>query len=64
MRGALDEIGKIACEETLPATGQRCCKPTSIWIVRFGELFNLCAECALRDYMRQLGTRKNGQNSK
>jgi hypothetical protein len=61
MRDTLDD-GKIACEETLPTTGQRCGRPTSVWIIRFGERFNLCAECALRDYRRQLGIRKNGQN--
>ena len=63
MRDARDNDGS-ACEEPSPTTGQRCGRPTSVWIIRFGERFNLCAECALHDYMRQLGTRKNGQNSK
>jgi hypothetical protein len=45
-------------------TGQRCGNPASIWIVRFGERFNLCAECALRDYFRPRSTRNNRQNSK
>ena len=51
MRDARDNDGS-ACEEPSPTTGQRCGRPTSVWIIRFGERFNLCANCALRDYLR------------
>ena len=36
----------------------------SIWIIRFGEPFSLCAECALRDYLRQVRAGKNAKNLK
>jgi hypothetical protein len=44
---------KQFCEDTLPTTGRRCGRTASITILRFGEQFNVCAECATRDYLRQ-----------
>jgi hypothetical protein len=46
------------CEETLATTAQRCHKPASIVEIRFGEPFNLCAECALHEYVRAIPGRR------
>jgi hypothetical protein len=48
-----DNSIKQFCEDMLPTTGRRCGRPASITIIRFGEPFSVCAECAMRDYRRQ-----------
>ena len=44
---------KLLCEDTSPTTGRRCDQLASITFTRFGASLNLCAECALREYLRQ-----------
>jgi hypothetical protein len=46
---------KQLCQDMLPTTGQRCSRPASITIYRFGEPFSVCAECAMRNYLRHQG---------
>jgi hypothetical protein len=53
MQHTSDGSIKQFCEDTLPTNGQRCGRPASIAIIRFGERFSVCAECATRDYLRQ-----------
>jgi hypothetical protein len=52
MRRASDSSIEAFCEEALLTNGQRCARPASITITRFGETFSVCAECAMRDYLR------------
>ena len=56
----LDDTTEPRCEDTLPTTGRRCHRPALIVVIRFGEPFNLCAECALRDHDRVRRKSKRG----